>query len=286
LEFVRVKQLRRLLLIGAFAINGVHATAALSAEAGSFPLSEHGASGTLTSVTGKDSPDAIMKGRVTEADAVEACERNHLVDNSAKAKAAVRACIKAELASSDRNVRATANCPTFTIHTARGDSMTLVGYYDEANSGDGKWKMENGKLIEQSNLPPAVGRIADSQFKIMCPSFFGKKPSAVETSNAASQKGASKPYEGKWAMSVKHCRHKNGDMVGKDFVDGNITISKGRLSSFESTCRIAKATGGGDNYKLMLSCESEGESYKETMDIKFQTDDIATFGEFSRVQCP
>jgi hypothetical protein len=163
-----MKRIASLLLIGAFGINSAHVTAVLSTEAGSFPLSEHGPSGTPTKVTGRNSASAAMSGRVTKADALEACERNLYGSSPIK----IRACVKDELSSVPTNVRATANCPAYVIHTARGDRMTLVGYSD----GAGVWKMEDGKLLEDSGLPPAVGRVADAQFKILCPAFAGNLP--------------------------------------------------------------------------------------------------------------
>lgn len=75
---------------------GPKGTAPVSFEAGSFNLSSHGYSATITSLTGPDTPNATMTGTVTRVDAEEECQRNSPNGQGLKLKALER-CISATI---------------------------------------------------------------------------------------------------------------------------------------------------------------------------------------------
>ena len=143
------------------------AATASSFETGSFNLSSHGYSATITSLTGADTPNATMTGQVTKADATEECERNSSGGEGLKPKA-MQACVAGTMKAEARKTHtATADCKARTIVASFGGRFTIVGVdeYGSARIFDSKRQDIGGTTA--SGAPSIQG-----QFEKLCPVTF------------------------------------------------------------------------------------------------------------------
>lgn len=133
-------------------------------ESGSFSLSSHGYSATITSLTGSDTSNAIMLGAVTREDAAEECERNSPGGNGLK-PTAMQSCVEKTLAQTAGKVfRSTADCKSQTISPSFGGLYRIVGR-DETDS----LRIYDAKGREVGYSSAAGTPSIEDQFKHMCP---------------------------------------------------------------------------------------------------------------------
>ncbi|MCJ2110207.1 hypothetical protein MKK64_03095 [Methylobacterium sp. E-025] len=145
------------------------AATASSFETGSFSLSSHGYSATITSLTGADTQNATMTGQVTRADATEECERNSPGGEGLKPKALQKCVAETMKAEAGKTHTATADCKARTIVASFGGRFTIVGVdeYGSARIFDSKRQDIGGTTA--SGAPSIQG-----QFEKLCPAMFEK----------------------------------------------------------------------------------------------------------------
>lgn len=149
------------------AAQGQKPSSGSSFETGSFMLSSHGYSATITSLSGADTTNATMTGRVTREDAKEECERNSPGGEGLKPKAmtkCVAATMKVEVG---KTYTATADCKSRTIVASFGGRFKIVGAdeYGSARILDSKGQELGGTTASGA---PSIG----SQFERVCPVTF------------------------------------------------------------------------------------------------------------------
>lgn len=148
---------------------GRKGTATASFEAGSFNLSSHGYSATITSLTGPDTPNAMMTGKVTRADAEEECQRNSPNGEGLKPKAMER-CVSATI-SKERSTEyvAKANCSSRTIIPHFGGTFTVV-----AVSDIGTARILDRQKQDIGSATASGAPTIQEQFEKLCPKTFRK----------------------------------------------------------------------------------------------------------------
>lgn len=146
---------------------GPKGTATASFKAGSFNLSSHGYSATITSLTGSDTPNATMIGRVTHADAEEECQRNSTNGDGLKPKALER-CVSATTSKErSKEYVAKANCSSRTIIPHFGGTFTVV-----AVSDIGTARILDRQKQDIGSATASGAPTIQEQFEKLCPVAF------------------------------------------------------------------------------------------------------------------
>ncbi|CAO4135137.1 hypothetical protein [Methylorubrum extorquens] len=146
---------------------GPKGTATASFEAGSFNLSSHGYSATITSLTGPDTPNATMTGRVTRADAEEECQRNSTNGDGLKPKALER-CVSATISTErSKEYVAKANCSSRTIIPHFGGTFTVA-----AVSDIGTARILDRQKQDIGSATASGAPTIQEQFEKLCPVAF------------------------------------------------------------------------------------------------------------------
>ena len=75
-------------------------------------------------------------------------------------------------------------------------------------------------------------------------------------------------FEGKWALVPEHCAYENGQSISdEDAVDDIKDISRTRIESYASSCRITSIAGSKGSFRLGAICESEGTKNRLTFHL-------------------
>jgi len=141
--------------------------AAQSFEAGSFSLSSHGYSATITALTGPDTSDARMTGKVTRADAEEECERNSPGGEGLKPKA-LQKCVAGTMAKENsKEYVATANCQNRTVHPHFGETFRISGV-----DSTGIARILDSRKQDIGSATASGAPSIQDQFEKLCPATF------------------------------------------------------------------------------------------------------------------
>ncbi|MBN9981568.1 hypothetical protein GR210_31595 [Rhizobium leguminosarum] len=129
-----------------------------AAQAADFPLAScAGWNGTLVSRTGTDSSTAVMKGKVTQANFREYCERDPGGETTAHGgKLTVKQCVATYTKANGKDTyRSTANCieGTLSFVPPRGEPLRVTFPLPE-----------DADVSCASGMPPLI-----EQFKLLCP---------------------------------------------------------------------------------------------------------------------
>ncbi|CAM3110026.1 hypothetical protein JHFBIEKO_4323 [Methylobacterium mesophilicum] len=132
--------------------------------AGSFSLSSHGYSATITSLEGADTSRATMLGAVTREDAAEECERNSPGGSGLKPRA-MQSCVDRTLTQTAGKVfRSSADCKSQNISPNFGGRYLIIGR-DEV----GNLRIYDAKGHEIGYSSASGSPSIEDQFKHLCP---------------------------------------------------------------------------------------------------------------------
>ena len=94
-------------------------------------------------------------------------------------------------------------------------------------------------------------------------------------SSAPGQASDGVPLFGVWGVSEADCKADEGPYY-KTLILGR------KFEQYENHCRISGATLKGNNVKLSMSCESEGQTYQETVTVTLASNGILLQGSESK----
>ena len=145
-------------------------TATRAFQAGSMPIHPVQVNATLTSLTGVDTAQAAMSGRVTQADAQEFCERD---PNGDSARSSVDECVSSTLASETAEDAtgahtASADCVAGTLSSSDWGDFRLTGTEDRYESGQLYPVFVNSDGAQVTGNGDG-GSSAGSLFTVLCP---------------------------------------------------------------------------------------------------------------------
>ena len=145
-------------------------TTAQTFTAGSMPIHPVQVNATLTSLTGADTAQAAMSGRVTQADAQEFCARD---PNGDSARTSVGECVTSTLASETAEGAtgvhtASADCAAGTLTSSDWGDFRLTGTEDRYTSGQLYPIFLNSDGAQVTGNADG-GSSANALFTVLCP---------------------------------------------------------------------------------------------------------------------